>query len=85
MVPAFSDYISPTVAVSLSIALSAAYVGLTRRRRPEFPGPKGYPIIGNVLDFPSSPEWKGFSQLAKKYGTSLPDPPRSLTLNRSLD
>ena len=84
MASALLDYISPAVAVSL-IALSAVCVGLARRRRPEFPGPKGYPIIGNVLDFPSSPEWEGFSQLAKKYGASLPNPPRSLTLNRSVD
>ena len=74
MAPAPSDYISPVAAVSL-IALSTAYLALTRRKRPEFPGPKGYPIIGNALDFPSSPEWKGLSQLAKKYGVWLPEPP----------
>ena len=73
MAPALWEYISPVAAVSL-ITLSTAYLGLTRRKRPEFLGPKGYPIIGNALDFPSSPEWKGLSQLAKKYGASLPEP-----------
>lgn len=32
---------------------------------------EGYPIIGNTLDFPSSPERKGFAQLATKYSASL--------------
>ena len=76
MAPALSDYILPVAAVSL-IALPTAYFGLTRRKRPEFPGPKGYPVIGNALDFPSSPEWKGLSQLAKKSGASLPKSPWS--------
>ena len=73
MASALSDYISPVAVVSL-MALPLMYFALTRRRRPEFPGPKGYPIIGNVLDFPSNPEWKGLSQLGKKYGVSLLEP-----------
>jgi len=78
MAPALSDYISPVAAASL-IAVLTAYLGLTWRKRPEFPGPKGYPIIGNALDFPTSPEWKGLSQLAKEHGTSLSEPPWSHT------
>ena len=33
------------------------------------PGPKAYPLIGNLLDFPASaPLWEGFTNLAKQYG-----------------
>jgi hypothetical protein len=32
------------------------------------PGPKGWPIIGNLLDVPNEFEYKVFSQWKKKYG-----------------
>ncbi|KAH9990147.1 cytochrome P450 [Russula vinacea] len=32
------------------------------------PGPKGWPIIGNLLDVPTEVEYKVFSQWRKKYG-----------------
>ena len=45
---------------------------LRRRSRntlPYPPGPKGYPLIGNVLDFPTGvPSWEGFMTMAKQHG-----------------
>jgi cytochrome P450 len=35
------------------------------------PGPPGYPIIGNVLDWPESKEWKTFHKWAELYGEYL--------------
>ncbi|KAJ7228990.1 cytochrome P450 [Mycena pura] len=32
------------------------------------PGPKGLPIVGNVLDMPSEKEWETFSAWSDKYG-----------------
>jgi hypothetical protein len=32
------------------------------------PGPKGYPLLGNMLDMPSSEEWLTFTQWGEKYG-----------------
>jgi hypothetical protein len=32
------------------------------------PGPKGLPLLGNMLDMPSSYEWVTFSQWGEKYG-----------------
>ncbi|KAK7678444.1 hypothetical protein QCA50_018504 [Cerrena zonata] len=32
------------------------------------PGPKGYPIIGNMLDVPSVMPWKAFQEWSKTYG-----------------
>ncbi|KAF8145798.1 cytochrome P450, partial [Mycena galopus ATCC 62051] len=32
------------------------------------PGPKGYPLIGNVFDMPASQSWKKFLELGERYG-----------------
>ncbi|GAD95937.1 predicted protein [Paecilomyces variotii No. 5] len=34
----------------------------------ELPGPKGYPIIGNLRDFPKEKAYQGFHKMAKHYG-----------------
>lgn len=34
------------------------------------PGPKGYPIIGNLLRMPSQTPWRTFSEWSKVYGSS---------------
>ncbi|EAU83212.2 hypothetical protein CC1G_11673 [Coprinopsis cinerea okayama7 len=36
--------------------------------RPGPPGPKGYPIIGNVLDIPTENITTGYQELTRKYG-----------------
>lgn len=49
----------------------AALVRLARWRSPSNlpPGPKGYPLIGNLLDLPPSHVWEKFGQLGNQYGT----------------
>ena len=32
------------------------------------PGPKGYPVIGNILDIPATQQWKAFYEWSKTYG-----------------
>jgi hypothetical protein len=32
------------------------------------PGPKGLPLIGNVLDMPTEQEWLTFADWATRYG-----------------
>lgn len=34
------------------------------------PGPKGYPIIGNMLDMPASYPWRTFTEWGTKFGES---------------
>ena len=34
----------------------------------QIPGPKGWPIIGNLFDVPTEVEYKVFSQWRQKYG-----------------
>jgi len=39
---------------------------LSQRRLP--PGPKGWPIIGNVFDIPQQYKWVKYTEWAHKYG-----------------
>ncbi|KAE9397614.1 cytochrome P450 [Gymnopus androsaceus JB14] len=56
----------------LFFALGLALIFVLHRRngnsRPFPPGPKKLPLIGNLLDMPSSFHWITFSQWAKQYG-----------------
>jgi len=60
------------LAASLCAATSLALIWRwqkNRSRLPYPPGPKGYPLIGNVLDVPQDvPVWKTFIDLAQKSG-----------------
>ena len=51
-----------------------ATLALIRKwKRPSFqypPGPKGYPILGNILDLSTNvPIWESVTSLSKLYGT----------------
>jgi hypothetical protein len=48
--------------------LSWRYLTAKRSALPKPPGPKGKPLIGNVLDLPKEYEWLEYKELAKKYG-----------------
>ncbi|TFY59478.1 hypothetical protein EVG20_g7775 [Dentipellis fragilis] len=59
-----------------ALDISLAVVGLwllkrvltSRPSAPLPPGPKGFPLIGNVLDMPTSHEWVTFTRWAKEFG-----------------
>jgi hypothetical protein len=37
------------------------------------PGPRGYPLIGNLFDFPTGvPLWEGLADIARRHGKMLP-------------
>ena len=47
-------------------------LGSSRRQRAPYPpGPKGYPIINNLLEIPSPSEepWLVYEEMAKEYGS----------------
>lgn len=54
------------------LAVAVSFIFVQRRRRktrlPYPPGPKGYPVIGNVLDIPKDvPLWMALVQMTEKY------------------
>jgi hypothetical protein len=61
------------VVTGLSI-LSAYSLSLYFKKRtkpaPYPPGPKGYPIINNLLQIPTYHPWLAYADMAKQYGTS---------------
>jgi hypothetical protein len=38
-------------------------------RLPLPPGPKGLPLLGNILQLPQTVPWEGYDKLCKEYGT----------------
>ena len=61
----------------LTVALLIAYSYIQDRRRnparlPYPPGPKGYPIIGNLFDIPSAFIYKRFREMSRELGTFPP-------------
>jgi hypothetical protein len=69
------DLSIPSLAFAFT-ATFAAYVfwrALQKRSGlPYPPGPKGYPLIGNLLDIPSDFGWLTFKKYAEQYGRNGP-------------
>ncbi|KAF5321938.1 hypothetical protein D9619_001235 [Psilocybe cf. subviscida] len=57
----------------LAASLAVAYLWLKRRNYglPLPPGPKGWPLIGNVFDMPMSRGWEVYHKWCKELGTGL--------------
>ncbi|KAF9531054.1 cytochrome P450 [Crepidotus variabilis] len=56
---------------SFLVALFLIVRGLARPKRKFPPGPKGLPILGNLLDVPTDAVWKVYHEMAKKYQSPL--------------
>lgn len=55
------------------IFLSILYDLLAKHRRGPLPaGPRGWPLIGSVLEWPQSHEWLTFAKWGEKWGVFLP-------------
>ncbi|KAF4577508.1 hypothetical protein EYR36_005497 [Pleurotus pulmonarius] len=58
----------------VAFAFVLALVGLKRwrgNRLPLPPGPKGYPIVGNLFDMPSDHQWVKYYDWSKKYNSDI--------------
>jgi hypothetical protein len=51
----------------VAVALGLYYV-LIARRRSTLPGPRGYPIVGNIFDLPKSYAWLHYAKFKDLYG-----------------
>jgi len=60
----------PYLSLASVIIGCAAFVRLARRpSHPRLPpGPRGYPIVGNLFDLYSTQVWKQYSAWGKQYG-----------------
>jgi hypothetical protein len=44
---------------------------LRKRQRPRYPpGPKGLPLVGNLLDVPTEYSWLAYEDMARQCGTT---------------
>ena len=61
-------------AIDLLVVFVSVYAALAfqdnKRRRglPYPPGPRSWPIIGNLLDVPSRNPWAAYAEMSKTYG-----------------
>ena len=57
----------------VTVALGCiALVHVARRRRSDLPpGPRGYPIVGNLFDLPHTYIWEKFAEFGQQYGTLI--------------
>ena len=70
--PHLDFYNAITAALTVTV-VAIAWYGLFHVRRGTAqlpPGPKGWPILGNVLDIPSKFQWLKYTEWTKQYGAS---------------
>ncbi|KAI0061739.1 cytochrome P450 [Artomyces pyxidatus] len=63
--------IDPTLVVpvvALSLVISLIFTRYKRSGLPRPPGPKGLPLIGNLLDVPKKSSWLTYEEWGKTYG-----------------
>ncbi|TFK48003.1 cytochrome P450 [Heliocybe sulcata] len=58
----------PALAVAVLVTVWVLSSRTRRRGLPLPPGPKGLPLIGNLLDFPATFQWLAFDKWHKQYG-----------------
>jgi len=70
-----SHWVIPVGATVSAIALTRYFKSRGSPNEPKLPyppGPRGLPLIGNMLDLPRDmPIWEGFSQMAETHRTLI--------------
>jgi hypothetical protein len=68
----FQSSLGAGILLTAALVIAYSYVQDWRRnptRLPYPPGPKGYPIIGNLLDIPNAFIYKRFREMSRDLGT----------------
>lgn len=60
---------STFLALAGALVLAKVVFAFSRRRPHYPPGPKGWPLVGNVTDMPRKEEWLTFTEWARAYGS----------------
>ncbi len=48
------------------------FILFSQKRRDKLPpGPSGFPLVGNVLDMPTSKEWLTFARWGERWGSCI--------------
>ncbi|KAI0263924.1 cytochrome P450 [Gloeopeniophorella convolvens] len=69
---AFLQFFANSVAVLLCIALLSFVIKNRKRRGLLYPpGPRPWPIIGNLLDIPKMHSWLTYIEVGEKYGSEI--------------
>jgi len=72
--PSINNYSTILLAVGLvGIGTALLYRILIKKPNPAPfpPGPKGLPLLGNIVDIPQSQPWDTFSKWGEIYGASI--------------
>ena len=71
---AFSVTFVDFVLAAVGLYCVARLVSSKKSSLPLPPGPKGLPLLGNLLDMPSEREWHTFAKWGQQYGVSWSPP-----------
>lgn len=68
--PSFS-HVNFTACIATSVILVAIYLSRRRNRYPYPPGPRGLPILGNILDIPEQRQWITYAKWGREAGSPI--------------
>ena len=68
--PSSLDRLDIAVCTAVLVAITISYLNQRRNRYPYPPGPKGLPILGNLLDIPEQRQWITYARWGRESGES---------------